>query len=66
MVLALSNRTQDLPEDQCIFVRGIRVTKISRILPWLRGGAGPPRIPGDFEPDPDTELRSIPEDTHVR
>ncbi|KAH9954228.1 hypothetical protein BC827DRAFT_1158826 [Russula dissimulans] len=34
--------------------------------PWLRGGAGPPQMQGESEPNPDIEPRSIPEDTHYQ
>ena len=55
---------EDLPENQCIFVRGFRVTRKYRIFPRLMGAAGPnPDQEGyDEEPDPDimTELIPVP------
>ena len=47
---------QDLPENQCVFIRGFRVTRVLGILRRrLRGAAGPnPMLdlePGDDEPD---------------
>jgi len=50
-----------------MFVRGFRVTRLtSRILPWLRGAAGPARLP-EHDPDPDAELVvGIPANTQVR
>jgi hypothetical protein len=64
--MALSN--QDLPENQCIFLRGFRATRFtSKIIPWLRAAAGPAQMPGgDDYPDPDAQLVSIPASTHVR
>ena len=56
---------QDLPENQCIFVRGFRVILFSKILPLLRGAAGPDQLPGEGDPDPDPQLNSIPTETHV-
>jgi len=47
---------QNLPENQCVLVRGFRVTRVLRILPRrLRGAAGPnlilPRGSDDDESD---------------
>ena len=56
---------QDLPENQCIFVRGFRVTRIAKIFPTLRAGAGPVQIPSDDDLDADMQLLSFPGDTHV-
>ncbi|KAI0256133.1 hypothetical protein BJV78DRAFT_1278679 [Lactifluus subvellereus] len=50
----------DLAEDQCIFIRGFRVTRLLKILPrQLRGAA-------EHAPDPDTELKPIPPVTKVQ
>jgi hypothetical protein len=57
----LSN--QNLPENQCIFIRGFRVARFSMILSRLRGAAGPPQVP---EGDSDRQLQGIPVDTSVR
>lgn len=63
--LTLSN--QNLPENQCIFIRGFRVARFSsKIIPRLRGAAGPSQLPDEDDPDPDTQLNSIPDETHVR
>jgi hypothetical protein len=62
--------TQNLPEDQCIFIRGFRVTRLtSRLFPWLRGAAGPAQIPGDDDdddPECGMQLMSISGDIHVK
>ena len=44
------------------------MTRIAKILPWLRAAAGPSRIPGEDhdEDDSDTQATSIPDNTHVR
>ena len=57
---------QNLPQNQCIFVRGFRVTRILNIWPKLRG-AGPAPDLGEREPESDRhlELISIPADTDV-
>jgi len=54
----------DLPENQCIFIRGLRVIRFPwRIFSRLRGAAGPARIPGEDDPDPDAQPVGIPADT---
>ena len=60
---------QNLPEDQCIFIRGFRVARVLDILPkQLKGAAGPNSRPGgDHDGDePDKELESIPAFTKVK
>ncbi|KAI0293408.1 hypothetical protein BC826DRAFT_381343 [Russula brevipes] len=57
---------QNLLEDQCIFVRGFRVTRFMGILPRLQGAAGPARIPGDDNPDAAAQIISISVDTHYQ
>ncbi|KAI0298042.1 hypothetical protein B0F90DRAFT_838623 [Multifurca ochricompacta] len=58
---------QNLPEDQCIFVRGFRVTRIIWMLPRkLRGEAEPAQDPDGYDCDPDTKLMSIPSLTEYR
>ena len=43
---------QNLPENQCVLVRGFRVTRVFRILPRrLRGAAGPNLILPDSDDD---------------
>jgi hypothetical protein len=52
---------QDLPEDQCIFVRGFRATRTLKILPpRLKGAAEPTLDPEGDEEMPDAELMPIP------
>ncbi|KAH9968581.1 hypothetical protein BC827DRAFT_1164151 [Russula dissimulans] len=53
---------QNLPGDQCIFVRGFRVARFSKIFPRLRGAAGLARLP-DGDPDQAAQLISTPVDT---
>ena len=36
------------------------------ILPRLRGAAEPAQLPDEDDVDPDTQLNSIPNETHVR
>ncbi|KAI9439551.1 hypothetical protein H4582DRAFT_2097746 [Lactarius indigo] len=51
---------ENLPEDQCIFIRGYRVTRKLRILPpKLKGAAGPNPDPDGYD-EPDVELVQIP------
>ncbi|KAH9960254.1 hypothetical protein BGW80DRAFT_78204 [Lactifluus volemus] len=59
---------KDLPMDQCIFVRGFRVTRILKILPRIRGAAEPAQSPGEDEPEFDKywQLVSIPLDTNCQ
>ena len=61
--LILSN--QDLPENQCIFVRGFRATRIARIFPRLQAAAGPVQVPFEDAFDAELQLISIPGDTQV-
>jgi len=63
----MARSNQNLPEDQCIFVRGFRVKRFpSKIFSRLRAAAGPARIPGEDDPDPDAELVGVPANTQVR
>jgi hypothetical protein len=58
---------QNLPENQCIFIRGFRAIRVSMMLPLrLRGAAGPAQLPDKDDPNPDTQLKSIPNETRVR
>ncbi|KAF8261604.1 hypothetical protein EI94DRAFT_1745593 [Lactarius quietus] len=51
----------DLPEDQCIFIRGFRVTRKLKILPrMLKGAAGPNQDPKGSGCEPDSEVELIP------
>jgi len=56
---------QNLPEDQCIFIRGFRATRVLGLRPRLRGAAGPAPTPDEDGPESDTQLISIPADTNV-
>jgi len=67
--LAQTCSRQNLPEDQCIFIRGFRVARVLGILPkQLKGAGGPNSDPeGDHDCDePDKELISIPASTKVK
>ncbi|KAI0001467.1 hypothetical protein BJV74DRAFT_882435 [Russula compacta] len=60
---------ENLPEDQCVFIRGLRVTRVLGILPHkLKGAAGPnPGLDGDYDDDEsDKELISIPVSTSMK
>ncbi|KAH9049753.1 hypothetical protein EDB83DRAFT_1384873 [Lactarius deliciosus] len=47
---------EDLPEDQCIFIRGFRVTRKLKLLPLkLKGAAGPNPDPEGYNEEPDAE-----------
>ncbi|KAH9070966.1 hypothetical protein EDB83DRAFT_2365601 [Lactarius deliciosus] len=46
----------DLPEDQCIFIRGFRVTRKFKILPRLKGAAEPKPDPRGNDREPDMEV----------
>ncbi|KAI0281878.1 hypothetical protein BC826DRAFT_1067562 [Russula brevipes] len=51
----------DLPENQCVFIRGFRVARTLRILPkHLKAAAGPTPDSGDHGREPDAEPVSIP------
>jgi hypothetical protein len=56
-----------LPENQCVFIRGYRVSRTFWILPRrLKAAAGPSRDPDGYDCDPDTEVISIPAITNVK
>jgi hypothetical protein len=64
---------QNLPEDQCLFVRGFRVTRFLGILPPRLRGAAEPIWPPDRDDDDDNDdakfdkqVISIPPETNVR
>ena len=51
---------QNLPENQCVFIRGFRVARSFWLLPkHLKAAAGPSPDPG-YDRGPDTELASTP------
>src|SRR5579863_2556976 len=56
---------QNLPEEQCIFVRGLRATRILGILPRLRGAAEPNQSPDEGEFEPDMHLITTPGDSDI-
>ncbi|KAI9439547.1 hypothetical protein H4582DRAFT_1812622 [Lactarius indigo] len=56
---------QDLPEDQCIFVRGYRVTRAFKLFPRLKGAAGHTPDPSGPDCEPELEVVSIPSFTKV-
>ena len=59
-ILDSFNSLQDLPEDQCIFVRGFRVTRKLMILPrTLKGAAAPNPDPKGDDSDLEMELMSL-------
>jgi len=60
-VLLQGPRGMNLPEDQCVFVRGFRVARTLRILPkHLKAAAGPSLGPEEDDCEPGVELVSIP------
>ena len=69
ITLTWSFSIQNLPDNQCVFMRGLRVTRVLGILPRrLRAAAGPNVIQGEDhdEDEPDRELISIPSSTTVK
>jgi hypothetical protein len=55
----------NLPENQCVFIRGFRVAPSLWILP-KRLKAGPSSDPGGYDSDPDMGVISIPAITQVK
>ncbi|KAH9054245.1 hypothetical protein EDB87DRAFT_1647513, partial [Lactarius vividus] len=51
---------KNLPEDQCIFIRGFRVARKYKIFPRLKGAAGPNPDPEGYDEEPDTEIELVP------
>ena len=62
----LKQQYQNLPEDQCVFLRGFRVSRLFGIIPRLRGAAEPTWSPVQDEPGSDKEAISIPPESNVR
>jgi len=57
---------QNLAEDQCVFIRGFRVTRTFKILPkQLKAAAGPSLDPDENNSEPELELTSMPTATKV-
>jgi len=55
---------EDLPEDQCIFIRGFRVFRKLKILPrQVKAAAGPSPDPKEDDEEPDEEYVLIPSTT---
>jgi hypothetical protein len=50
---------QNLPDNQCIFVRGFRVVRRLNIWPRLQGEAEPAPDEGEHEPELDRQLEPI-------
>jgi hypothetical protein len=47
-------------EDQCVFIRGFRVTRTFKILPkQLKAAAGPSSDPDENDSEPELELTSM-------
>ncbi|KAI0302481.1 hypothetical protein BC826DRAFT_1172726 [Russula brevipes] len=59
VALNLGPNGQDLPEDQCIFIKGFRVTRLLGILPRLRGAAGPSQSSDEDEDELEKQLLNI-------
>ncbi|KAN0116119.1 hypothetical protein V8E52_006176 [Russula decolorans] len=58
---------KNLPENQCVFIRGYRVARSFWILPRrLKAAAGPSSDSGGYDCDPDMEVISIPATTKYR
>ncbi|KAH8991271.1 hypothetical protein EDB92DRAFT_1816448 [Lactarius akahatsu] len=56
-VLNCGRDGEDLPEDQCIFIRGFRVTRKLRILPLrLKGEAGPNPDPEGYDDSEESDM----------
>jgi len=65
VLISLYSR-QNLQEDQCIFIRGFRVTRTFRILPkHLIAAAEPSSDSSEHDSEPDMELTSMPAITKV-
>ncbi|KAI0276285.1 hypothetical protein BGY98DRAFT_1098257 [Russula aff. rugulosa BPL654] len=58
---------ENLPENQCVFIRGYRVARTFWMLPRrLKAAAGPSTDPDGYDCDPDMEVISIPAVTKYR
>ncbi|KAH9032626.1 hypothetical protein EDB84DRAFT_1561900 [Lactarius hengduanensis] len=65
-VLSHGPSGENLPENQCLFIRGFRVKRLFWIIPRLKGAAeAQPDARGD-DPEPEMELVSIPSITEVK
>ncbi|KAI0284834.1 hypothetical protein BC826DRAFT_973174 [Russula brevipes] len=59
VALNLGPNGQNLPEDQCIFIRGFRVTRLLGILPRLRGAGGPSQNPDQDPDEPELDMQLL-------
>ncbi|KAH9163709.1 hypothetical protein EDB89DRAFT_482130 [Lactarius sanguifluus] len=57
---------ENLPENQCIFVRGFRVKRTLKTFPRVKGAAEPTLDPSGSDDEPETEVVSIPSLTKHR
>ncbi|KAH9021558.1 hypothetical protein EDB85DRAFT_413948 [Lactarius pseudohatsudake] len=57
---------ENLPEDQCIFIRGFRVKRIFGIIPWIRAAAEPEPDTRGNDREPEMEVIPIPSVTEYR
>ena len=58
---------KNLPENQCVFIRGFRVARsFWKLGRHLEAAAGPSPNLGGYDCDPDTEVISIPAGTEVK
>ncbi|KAH9077276.1 hypothetical protein EDB83DRAFT_1692721 [Lactarius deliciosus] len=64
-VLAHRPNGENLPEDQCIFVRGFRVKRIFGIIPWIRAAAEPKPDTRGNDHEPEMEVVPIPGVTKI-
>ncbi|KAI9439705.1 hypothetical protein H4582DRAFT_1541863 [Lactarius indigo] len=51
---------KNLPEDQCIFIRGFRVARKYKIFPRLKAAAGPNPDPEGYDEDSDMDMELVP------
>lgn len=57
---------ENLPDSQCLFIRGFRVKRILWIIPRLKGAAEPQPDPGENDYEPELELVPIPSVTECQ
>ncbi|KAH9072147.1 hypothetical protein EDB83DRAFT_2571938, partial [Lactarius deliciosus] len=65
-VLSHGPSGENLPENQCLFIRGFRVKRLFWIIPRLKGAAKPKPDPRGNDRDPEMELVPIPSVTECR
>ncbi|KAI0289864.1 hypothetical protein BC826DRAFT_588520 [Russula brevipes] len=59
VALNLGPNGENLPEDQCIFIRGFRVTRLLGILPRLRAAAGPSQNPDQDQDESELDMQLL-------